>query len=58
MPVSGQKLVGRVAIVKELVIEDEVLDHERVLVVDLNDSVKKVLKELGRHISNSQYGNT
>jgi hypothetical protein len=58
MPVSGQKLVGRVAIVKELVIEDEVLDHERVLVVDLNDSVKKVLKELGRHISNSQHGNT
>jgi hypothetical protein len=48
MPVSGQKLVGRVAIVKELVIEDEVLDHERVLVVDLNDSVKKVLKELGQ----------
>jgi predicted aspartyl protease len=44
---SGQKLVGRVAIVKELVVEGEALDYERVLVLSFNDDVKRLLRDLG-----------
>jgi len=44
---SGHKLVGRVAIVKELIIEGEPLDYERVLVLSFSEDLKKLLKELG-----------
>jgi predicted aspartyl protease len=44
---SGHKLVGRVAIVKELIIEGESLDYERVLVLSFSEDLKKLLKELG-----------
>jgi predicted aspartyl protease len=43
---SGHKLVGRVAIVKELIIEGESLDYERVLVLSFSEDLKKLLKEL------------
>jgi predicted aspartyl protease len=44
---SGHKLVGRVAIVKELIIEGEALDYERVLVLSFSDELKKLLRDLG-----------
>jgi predicted aspartyl protease len=43
---SRHKLVGRVAIVKELIIEGESLDYERVLVLSFSEDLKKLLKEL------------
>jgi predicted aspartyl protease len=44
---SGHRLVGKVAVVKELVVEDEVLDYERVLVLSFSDELKKLLRDLG-----------
>ncbi len=44
---TGHKLEGEVAIVRELVVEDEVLDYEKVMVVELNGDVRKVLREIG-----------
>jgi predicted aspartyl protease len=44
---TGHKLEDEVAIVRELVIEDEVLDYEKVMVVELSGYVKKVLREIG-----------
>jgi predicted aspartyl protease len=44
---TGHKLKGEVAIVRELVVEDEVLDYEKVMVVELSGDVRKVLRELG-----------
>jgi hypothetical protein len=44
---TGHKLKGEVAIVRELVVEDEVLDYEKVMVVELSGEVRKVLREIG-----------
>jgi predicted aspartyl protease len=44
---TGHKLEGEVAIVRELVVEDEVLDYEKVMVVELSGDVRKVLREMG-----------
>jgi predicted aspartyl protease len=44
---TGHKLEGEVAIVRELVVEDEVLDYEKVIVVELSGDVRKVLREIG-----------
>lgn len=43
---TGHKLTGEIAIVRELTVEDEVLDYEKVLVVDFNGEVKKALGRL------------
>jgi len=43
---TGHKLTGEIAIVRELIVEDEVLDYEKVLVVDFSREVKKALKNL------------
>jgi predicted aspartyl protease len=43
---TGHKLEGEVAIVRELVIEDEVLDYEKVMVVELSGDVRKVLRDI------------
>jgi predicted aspartyl protease len=40
------RLEGEVAIVRELNIEEEVLDYEKVLAVKLAEEVKKTLREL------------
>jgi hypothetical protein len=44
---TGHKLEGEVAIVRELVVEDEVLDYEKVMVVELSGGLRKVLREMG-----------
>jgi len=44
---SGQEIVSKVAIVKELIVEDEPLKFERVLVMDFSENVKEGLKNLG-----------
>jgi len=44
---SGQKIVGKVAIVKELIVEDGPLKFERVLVMDFSENVEEGLKNLG-----------
>ena len=44
---TGHKLEGEVAIVRELVVEDEVLDYEKVMVVELSSGLRKVLREMG-----------
>jgi hypothetical protein len=44
---TGQTLVSEVAIVRELVVEDEVLEYEKVMVVELSGDVRKVLREIG-----------
>jgi predicted aspartyl protease len=44
---TGHKLEGEVAIVRELVVEDEVLDYEKMMVVELSGDLRKVLRELG-----------
>jgi len=44
---SGQEIVSKVAIVKELIVEDGPLKFERVLVMDFNENVKEGLKNLG-----------
>jgi predicted aspartyl protease len=44
---TGHKLEGEVAIVRELVVEDEVLDYEKVMVVELSGGLRKVLREIG-----------
>jgi predicted aspartyl protease len=43
---TGHRLEGEVAIVRELNIEGEVLDYEKVLAVKLSEEVKKALREL------------
>ncbi|KYH42365.1 MAG: hypothetical protein AYL33_002910 [Candidatus Bathyarchaeota archaeon B63] len=43
---TGHKLVGEIAIVRELTVEDEVLDYEKVLVVEFDGEVKKALRKL------------
>jgi predicted aspartyl protease len=44
---SGQEIVSKVAIVKELIVEDGPLKFERVLVMDFSENVKEGLKNLG-----------
>ena len=44
---TGHTLVSEVAIVRELAVEDEVLDYEKVMVVELSGDVRKVLREIG-----------
>jgi hypothetical protein len=43
---TGHKLEGEIAVIRQLAVEDEVLDYERVLVVELSEEVKKLLREL------------
>jgi predicted aspartyl protease len=43
---TGHKLKGEVAIVREFTVEREVLDYEKVLVVEFNGEVKKALRKL------------
>ena len=43
---TGHRLEGEVAIVRELNIEGEVLDYEKVLAVKLAEEVKKTLRGL------------
>jgi len=45
--ITGHKLEGEIGIVREFVIEGEVLNYERVLVVKMNENVKRVLRESG-----------
>jgi predicted aspartyl protease len=44
---TGHKLEGELAIVRELIVEDEVLDYEKVMVVELSGGLRKVLREMG-----------
>ena len=44
---SGHRVEGEVGIVKELVIEGETLDYERVLVLELSEVVKETLRSAG-----------
>ncbi|MGB9622895.1 MAG: aspartyl protease family protein [Nitrososphaerales archaeon] len=44
---TGQKLEGEIAIIKELSVEDETLDYEKLLSVSLSEEVKEVLRKLG-----------
>lgn len=46
MSATGHRLEGEVAVVRELIVEGEVLDYEKVLAVRLNEEVKKVLRSL------------
>lgn len=48
---TGHKLEGEIAVVRELTIDGETLDYEKVLVVEFNEEVKKTLSELGVHDS-------
>lgn len=48
---TRHKLEGEVAVVRELTIDGETLDYERVLVVEFNEGVKKTLSGLGVHDS-------
>ncbi|MEM1575183.1 MAG: retroviral-like aspartic protease family protein [Nitrososphaerota archaeon] len=48
---TGHKLIGEIAIIKELIIEGEILDYEKVLVVEFNEEVKKTLSKLDVHDS-------
>ena len=43
---TGHKLEGEIAIVRELTVEDETLDYEKILVVKFNGKVKKTLRKL------------
>jgi predicted aspartyl protease len=43
---TGHRLEGEVAIVKELNVEGEVLDYEKILAVKLDEEVKKALRKL------------
>jgi len=43
---TGHRLEGEVAIVRELVVENRILDYASLLSVDLNEEVKKVLRKL------------
>lgn len=44
---TGHKLEGEIAIVRELVVEDEILDYEKLLSVNFSKEVKEVLRKLG-----------
>jgi predicted aspartyl protease len=46
MSATGHRLEGEVAIIRELSIEEEVLDYEKVLAVRLSEEVKKALRKL------------
>jgi len=43
---TGHKLEGEIAIVRELTVEEEVLDYEKVLVVEFDGEVRKALRKL------------
>jgi len=43
---TGHKLEGEIAMVRELTVEDEVLDYEKVLVVEFYGEVKRALVKL------------
>ena len=43
---TGQELKGEVAIVRELLVEDEPLDYEKILVVEFNGKVREALSAL------------
>ena len=44
---TGHKLEGEIAIVRELVVEDEILDYEKILSVNISKEVKEILRKLG-----------
>jgi len=44
---TGHKLEGEIAVVRELILEDEVLDYEKLLSVNFSEEVKEVLRKLG-----------
>ncbi|MBS7611331.1 aspartyl protease family protein [Candidatus Bathyarchaeota archaeon] len=46
---TGHKLKGEIAMVREMIVEDEILDYEKVLVVEFNEEVKKTLNSLNVH---------
>lgn len=48
---TGHKLKGEIAIIREIIIEGEALDYEKVLVVDFDEEVKKTLRSLDAHPS-------
>lgn len=41
---SGHKIEGEIAILKKLIIDDEVLDYERTLIVEIPREVKETLR--------------
>jgi len=43
---TGHRLEGEIAIVRELIVEGEVLDYEKVLRVEFSEEVRKVLRSL------------
>ena len=43
---TGHRLEGEVAVVRELIVEGEVLDYEKVLAVRLDEEVKRALRSL------------
>lgn len=43
---TGHKLDGEIGIIRELMVEGETLDYEKVLVVELGDEVKTALRKL------------
>jgi len=43
---TGHKLEGEIAIVRELAVEDETLDYEKILVVEFSEEVKRTLRGL------------
>ena len=43
---TGHKLQGEVGIIRELMVEGETLDYEKVLVVEFGDEVKTALRKL------------
>lgn len=47
LSVSGHRIEGEIAIVREMQVEGEVLDYEKVVAVSLPETVKNSLKNLG-----------
>lgn len=43
---TGHKLEGEIAVVRELTMEDKILDYEKVLVTKLSGEVKEALRKL------------
>lgn len=43
---TGHKLEGEVAIIRELIVEGEILDYEKFLTVELSEEVRKILRSL------------
>jgi geranylgeranyl pyrophosphate synthase len=43
---TGHRLEGEVAVVRELIVEEEVLDYEKILAARLGEEVKRALRKL------------